>query len=183
MDRARGGRSCGCPRDRRHCCRREPASRRRHIHRDAARLGSAGRRTRHRSEPRQRLGRLGGPDDALVGRQQRNRHLDALRRSRDALPAAAERAARRQGPGRADRHGLLRRHAVPRPERGGDGARRNSSSPPRPARSRAGLRARRHDGDGLRRLEVGRRLQGPRDRRRLALRDRLPQRPRGHHRR
>ena len=62
-----------------------------------------------RSEPRQRLGHLGRPDDAVVGRQQGHRHLDALRRSRDALPAAAGRAARREVPGGADRHGLLRR--------------------------------------------------------------------------
>ena len=182
MDRARGGRTCGCPRDHRHCCRREPASRRRRVHGDGARLGSAGGRARYRSEPRQRLGGVGGPDDALVGRQQRNRHLDALRRSRDALPAAAERAARRHGPGCADRHGLLRRRAVPRPERGGDGARevhlRDRGRHDRRLASGHGS-----DGDGLRRFEVGRRLQGPRDRGRLALRDRLPQRPRGHHRR
>ena len=71
-----------------------------------------------------------GPDDALVGRQQRHRHLDALRRGGEPLPAAAHRAARR----------ARSRAARPAPsstaatqflglQRHGDGAARSSSSP------------------------------------------------------
>ena len=137
-----------------------------------ARFRPARRRADHRSEPRQRLGHLGRPDDPLVGLQRGHRHLDALRRGRHALPAAAQRAARREGPRWPDRPGLLRRDEVPRSQRHGerDGA--------------LHLRhARRHDpglapghgrhGDRRRRLEVGRRLHRPRGRGRLAVRGRL----------
>ncbi len=98
------------------------------------------------------------------------------------FPPPPARAARRHGAGRPDRNRVLRRDAVPGLEWNGDGA------------GEVHLRHRgRHDrrlasghdahGDRLRRLQVGRRLQGPRDCRRLAVRDRLPQRPSGHHRR
>ena len=131
-------------------------------------------RRRYRRLAGQRLGPERGPDDAVVGGQQRHQHLDALQRRR--LEGGAHRRGRRWPDGhRVQRqaHRLRRqperqerRRPLPVRDRGRDDPRLDAG-------------CQRHDGGRRCRPLGGRRgLQGPRRRERPAVRDRLPQRPR-----
>ena len=141
MDCARGGRTRGCPRDRRHCCRRGPAPRRRLVHGDAARLGSGRGAPVHRSEPRQRAGvcrrvrprRGGWPTTEPTPRRSTTQPGHRSRRRRTGRSSSRSRARR------PVRSSTAARSSWSRTER--RWCRRSSSSPPRAARSRAGLRA------------------------------------------
>ena len=139
----------------------------------AARLRPGRRRADDRSEPRQRLGHLGRPGDAVVGREQRHR-----------TPRRSTTGGTRFPPPPTARSSSASRAL--RPARSSTAARSCSVSngttmvPAKfifatEARHDPGLAARHgRDRHRRRRLQVGRGLQGPRDRRRLALRDRLP---------
>ena len=172
-----------CPRDRRHRCRRKPAPQQRCIHGDAARVRPARRRarspTRTSSTPgasrRVRRRRGGSPTTAPIPRRSTTQRE---RPSRHRPPGRSSSRSRARRPGTVFYGGTQCSVSngttmVPGEVHLRDGVRHDSR-----LASGHGL-----DGHRLRRLEVGRRLQGPRDRGRLALRDRLPQRPGGHRRR
>ena len=165
---------CGCTHARPRCrhCRRPHAG---------ERLFRAEPRLRHRVDgaddrlvARERMGALGGSDDAVVDVEQRNEHDDALQRQRRQAGADRRRPGRPDGH-RVQRHGgRLRRDAERQDRLGAVPVLDRGRHDPRLVSERE-----RDDRDPRRRpLEPGRRLQGPRHDERPAVRDRLPQRPR-----